>query len=283
MRIIESYLRSVEGGTGKSKYLGPLKKLLDGLSMETFVFFDTETSGLNQHADQVTEVAAVAVRGENFQELDSMQARAALTESTLKRIEDQKAGIGLPKEKRIMTIEDVLKFTHYHESELDARPEMDILNEFKGFCVKHNGLLVGHNAEFDMRMIGTKVGRVPNRGVWDTMLFARFFFHPMLLALEETGDEKAKEILSGIRNSKGKPQATLGKVLQSLGKNIEGWHTAMADVRSTLEAFRSIMQYVRDHIDLAETEAFGKYQSKAFKVVRDFKRSKSTENPGKIA
>lgn len=282
MRIVEGYLRSSEAGTGKSKYLGPLKQLLDGLSGETFVFFDTETSGLDQHADQVTEVAAVAIKGANFDQIDSMHARAALTDATLRKIEQQRAGKDLPKDKRHMTVEDVLKLNRYYDSTMDARPETDILNEFKDFCTRHNSLLVGHNAEFDLRMIGTKVGRVPNRGVWDTMMFARFFFHPMLLALEESGDEKAKEILSGIKNVKGKPQATLGKVMQALGDTAEGWHTAMADVQSTVKAFRGIMDYVRDHIDLAETESYGRYQAKAFKVVRDFKRGKGTGNPGTI-
>ena len=283
MRIIESYLRTSEGGTGKSKYLAPLKKLVDGLSSDTFVFLDTETTGLDQHADQVTEIAAVAIKGPNFDQIDSMHSRAALNESTLKRIEDQKEGKDLPKEKRHKTVAEILQMNQYHESKLEARPEAEILNEFKDFCGKHNGLLVGHNAEFDLRMIGTKVGHVPNRGVWDTMLFAKFFFHPMLLALEETGDPKAKEILAGIRNAKGKPQATLGKVLQALGETIEGWHTAMADVQSTVKAFRSILQYVREHIDLAETEAYGRYQSKAFRIMRDYKKDRGRENPGTIS
>jgi hypothetical protein len=113
-------------------------------------------------------------------------------------------------------------------------------------------------------------------------MFARFFFHPMLLALEETGDEKAKKILSGIKNMKGNPSATLGKVMQALGETAEGWHTAMADVQSTVKAFRGIILYVREHIELADTESYGRYQAKAFKVVRDFKKSKSTGNPGTI-
>jgi len=274
MRIIENYLRSAEAGTGKSKYLAPLKKLLDGLSRETFVFFDTETTGLDQHADQVTEIAAVAVHGPDFQESESMHARAILNDRTLQRIEQQKAGVGLPKEERLKTVEDVLKMNRYYESDAEARPESDILKEFKDFCVRHNGLLVGHNAEFDLKMVGTRIGRVPNRGVWDTMVFARFFFHPMLMALEEAGDEKAKEILASVRGPKGRPQTSLGKVLQALGITIEGWHTPLADVRSTVEAFRGIMQYVRNHIDVAETEAFGRYQSKAFRVMRDYKRGK---------
>jgi len=284
MRIIGSYLKSKEGGTGKAKYLKPLKELVEGLSHETFVFFDTETTGLDQHTDQVTEIAAVAVRGSDFGEIDSMQARAALTDGTLRKIEEQKAGVGLPKDKRHMTVEQVLEMNKYHDSKTPVRPEFDILNEFKDFCTKHDGLIVGHNAEFDLRMVGTKVGRIPNRGVWDTMLFARFFFHPMLLALEETGDEKAKEILTGIRNMKGKPQATLGKVLQALGETIEGWHTALADVRSTVKAFRGIMHYVQGHLDVSDTASYGKYQAKAFKLVRDYKKGlvNRNENPGKI-
>lgn len=284
MRIIDSYLKSVEGGTGKAKYLKPLKELLDGLSRETFIFFDTETSGLDQHKDQVTEIAAICVRGPDFQEVDSMQGRATLGESTLRRIDEQKAGRELPKDKRHMTVEDVLKMNKYYESGLEERPEQDILKEFKDFCGRHNGLIVGHNAEFDMRMVGTRVGHVPCRGVWDTMLFAKFFFHPMLLALEEAGDEEAKKILTAIRNSKGRPQSTLGKVLEALGETIEGWHTALADVRSTVKAFRGILNYVRDHLDVAGTDSYGRYQSRAFKVVRDYNRGLGDRgaNPGKV-
>jgi DNA polymerase III epsilon subunit-like protein len=271
-------------GTGKSKYLEPLKKILDGLSNETFVFFDTETTGLDQHDDQITEIAAVAVRGPDFEEIDSMEAKASLNDDTLRRIEEQKAGVGLPKDKRHKTVAEILEMNRYYDGESKGRPENDILIEFKDFCEKYNPVLVGHNPEFDLRMVGTKVGRIPNRGVWDTMLFARFFFHPMLLALEETGDPEAAKILSGIRGSKGTPHATLGKVLQALGQSIEGWHTALADVRSTVKAFRGIMDYVRAHLDLASTEAYGRHQSRAFKVVRDYKRGlvDRGENPGKI-
>lgn len=282
MRIVEGYLRSSEAGTGKVKYLAPLKQLIDGLSGELFVFFDTETTGLDQHADQVTEIAALAVKGPNFDQVGSMHARAALTDSTLHKIEQQRAGKSLPKGKKPMTVEDILKMTRYYESTMEVRPEMEILNEFKDFCTKHNGLLVGHNPEFDLRMISTRVGRLPNRGVWDTMMFARFFFYPMLLALEESGDEKSKDIMSGIRNVKGNPQATLGKVLQALGDKAEGWHTAMADVQSTVKAFRGILGYVQEHIDLAEAEAYGRYQAKAFRLVRDFKKGKGVGNPGTI-
>jgi len=271
LRVVDTYLKKM-AGTGKTKYLGPLKELLDGLSRETFIVFDTETTGLDQHDHQVTEIAAVAVKGSELQKIDSMHARAALTPDTMKQIEDQKSGENLPEDKRHKTVEEVLKMNKYEDSDLEARPEHDILSEFKEFCSKHNALIVGHNPEFDLRMVGTKVGRIPNRGVWDTMMFARFFFYPMLEALEDSGDETAAKVLSGIRNAKGRPQATLGKVLQALGVPIQGWHTAMADVESTVKAFQAIMAYVKEHIDVADTEGYRKHMSRAFKRVRDFKR-----------
>jgi len=277
--VVDAYLKKM-AGTGKAKYLGPLKELLDGLSRETFIIFDTETTGLDQHTHQVTEIAALAVRGTELQKIDSMHARAALTEDTIRQIEEQKAGDRLPKDKRHKTVEEVLEMTRYKDSPLEARPEMNILREFKEFCSKHNALIIGHNPEFDFKMVATKVGRIPNRGVWDTMMFARFFFYPMLEALEATGDEKAAKVLSDIRNDKGRPQATLGKVLQALGIPIQGWHTAMADVESTAKAFQAIMAYAREHIDVADTEQYRKHMSKAFKRVRDFKRGGRKGNPG---
>ena len=199
--VVDSYLKRM-AGTGKAKYLGPLKQLLDGLSRETFVIFDTETTGLNQHDHQVTEIAAIAVKGPDLQKIDSMHARATLTEATRKQIEDQKFGDNLPKDKWYKTVEEVLKMTGYEDSKLEARPEMEILQEFKEFCKKHNALIVGHNPEFDLKMVATRVGPIPNRGVWDTMMFARFFFYPMLEALEDIGDETAAKVLSGIRDRK---------------------------------------------------------------------------------
>lgn len=285
MRIIGSYLDSMgSSSTGKSKYLEPLRKLLDGFSHETFIFFDTETTGLDHHTHQVTEIAAVAVQGADFKEIDSMYGRAVLSDATLKQIEKQREGKDLPKDKRHLTVEQVLEMNKYHESTVEARPELDILNEFKDFCKKHDGLIVGHNAEFDLRMVGTKVGKVPTRGVWDTMLFSKFFFHPMLLALEETGDETAKKIILSMRGTNGRMHSTLGKVLEALGEPVEGWHTAMADVRSTVKVFRGILRYVREHLDVADTESYGKYQAKAFRVVRDFKRGigDKGDNPGKL-
>jgi len=280
MRIVESYLKSMEGGTGKAKYLEKLEKLVNGLSRETFIFFDTETTGLDQHLDQITEIAAAAVKGPDFKIVDTMHGRAALSDKTYKRIEDQRAGIDVPDDPKFKTVEQILKMTRYHDNPAQARPELEILNEFKEFCAKHNGVIVGHNAEFDMRMVGTKVGKIPNRGVLDTMLFARFFFHPMLMALEEAGDEKAKEILTGVRDLKGKPKATLGMTLQALKIPIEGWHTSVADVESTVAAFRGILQYVQEHLETAETESYKKHQAEAFKRVRDYKLGPRSGNPG---
>jgi len=280
LRVVEAYLERM-AGTGKAKYLGPLRELLDRLSSETFIFFDTETTGLDQHTHQVTEVAAVAVRGPDLKKIDSMHARAALTDQTRRQIEQQKVGENTPADKRHMTVEDVLKMTRYEESGLEARPEMEVLREFKDFCARHNALLVGHNPEFDLRMVATKVGRIPNRGVWDTMLFARFFFYPMLEALEASGDATAAKVLSGIRNAEGRPSATLERVLQALGVKIEGWHAAMSDVESTVTAFRAIMGYVREHIDVADTEEYRRHLGRAFKRVRDFKRGDRRGNPGR--
>ena len=275
-RVVLAYTDTC-AGIGKSKYLGSLKDMLRDLSSKTFIFFDTETTGLDQHLDQITELSAVAVHGPDFEIADKMQARAALSEVTLRRMEEQKA---LPPDPKKWTVERALALTKYNESTLEARPEEDVLREFKEFCTSHPAMIVGHNAEFDMRMVGTKIGKIPNQGVWDTMLFARFYFHPMLQVLENTGDETAKEILSGIRDAKGKPQATLGKVLQALGISIDGWHTALADVMSTVKAFQGILKYVQDHVNLADDPSYKAYQSKAFKRVLDFKRDKYRGNPG---
>jgi DNA polymerase III alpha subunit (gram-positive type) len=256
---------------GKAKYLVPPKDLFNKLKGETFIFFDTETTGLYPKVVQVTELAAIAVKGEDFQEIDKIHGKIKLTEKTKARaqcevkVKEQLTARG----EKLFGIDECLKLQGYDPNDPELKEEENVLNDFYKFCEKHNAVLIAQNAPFDLSMINSKIDKkVPNRGVLDTKLFMRYYIIPALITLKEKGDKKAEEVL-GLITRKDKIHASLGDILKVFGIDIKGWHGAFADVQSTIEAFKNIVKYFDEHPDVHTEERYKKEQAKAFKEERE--------------
>lgn len=256
---------------GKSQYLVPPQDLFNKLKGETFIFFDTETTGLYPKAVQVTELAAMAVRGENFEEVDKIHGKIKLNEKTLARskcevkVREQMTARG----EKLFGIDECLKMQGYDPNDPELQEEQTVLNDFYKFCEKHSAILVAQNAPFDLSMVNSKIDKkVPNKGVLDTKLFMRFYIIPALLTLKEKGDTKAEEVLNLITR-KDKIHSSLGDILKVFGIDIKGWHGAFADVQSTIEAFKNIVKYFKEHPEVHKEEKYKQEQAKAFREERE--------------
>ena len=255
---------------GKAKYLVPPKELFDKLKDETFIFFDTETTGLYPKVVQVTELAAVAVKGKDFTEIDKIHRKIRLSEKTKARamcevkVREQLTARG----EKLFGIDECLKMQGYNPEDPELQEEKQALEDFYSFCEKHSAILVAQNAPFDLSMINSKLSqKVHNRGVLDTKLFMQFYIIPALQALKAKGDTKATEVL-GLITRKDKIHSTLGDILKAFGMDIKGWHGAFADVQSTLEAFKNIVKYFDEHPEIHKEDVYKQEQAKAFSKER---------------
>ena len=230
----------------------------DKLDGKTLIFFDTETTGLSPHDKQITEVAAIAVSGDTFEELGTFNEFVKLSNETLSQMKQQE---GLPPDPKNKTVRELLTMSDYQEGKAN-KEEAATLSDFMDFISKYpNPTLVAHNAAFDMKMIMTKlkVGgsfTVPRYKVMDTMMFSRFFLLPAVQTLASKGDEMGIKLLNLLKKPDSVSKNGLHKLSSSLGSlnklvkdklsNIK-WHSGLSDVQVTVELFKFMKNYYEQH------------------------------------
>jgi len=247
------------------------RQLFEELSGSDIVFFDVETTGLDQHEKQIIEIAAIRVDGSTLREKDKLHKKIKLTQKTLKQIQEQKENPSTLK-KGEWGVEKVLEYTRYNKLNLPEEEEIKVLEEFKEFCEKSNAYLVAHNAKFDLKMIGTRIGKIKNLKVYDTMMFARFFFIPSLTALSKAGDEEATDLLEKMKTSKGKVSSGLVYLGKGLGIDVSQAHSALADVQTTIKVFKGIVDHFENKAESLESEEYEKGRQKAIMKERFYKQ-----------
>ena len=268
-QMIASELENVAGLVAShARYLDPAK-LFKSLSGKSFVFFDTETTGLSPTNSQVTEIAAIAVGGPKMRISAKMHKKVTLKPETVEKIMMERLESKHPGK----TVDELLEMTRYHTLEAPEGSEEDVFQEFKEFCAKHAGIIVAHNAEFDMKMVGHKVGKIPNSGVIDTMQFARLYFIPALKVLAASGDPEAQAAMQAMM-VKGRPSASLGSIAKALGINVGGWHRAIDDVLSTVEVFKGVIDHFDKRGDITSDPKFREEQENIYLWQRGFKEDK---------
>lgn len=241
------------------------------LKGKDMVFFDVETTGLNQHENQITQIAAIQVRGEDLQQLEIFHKKIALTSKTKEQILQDKSKEG----EKEWTVTDALKHTKYDELKMPESEETAALKEFKDFCEETPAYLIAHNASFDLKMIGTRIGKINNLGVYDTMMFARLFYIPALKALAEAGDEKSQRVVSTMTSKSGKVSSALGNIAKGLGIDISGAHTALADTQNTVEIFRQMGDYIENKAEeFLSSDTYEQERQKAVLKEREYKKRK---------
>jgi len=274
-RVLLKYANeTILSGVGKLKYLQPPEDLLKVFSGKTILVFDTETTGLYSQTHQITELAAEVINGDTFETIDTFHKKITLSEKTLARRECEKSNT----DPKFFGVEKCLKLQGYDPNEPELKELDDVLVEFYEFCEKHNSIIVGQNAAFDLNMVNTSLkkiipgAKIKNQGVYDTKVFFSVLVIPALVALKEKGDEDTKQIVEAIWDpKKDRPSARLGLILKAFGIDIVGWHGAAADVKSTILALKKIMEFIEKHSDLSSDPSFREKRDKAFHTEHGYK------------
>ena len=276
-RVLLRYAsESILSGMGKSKYLQPPEQLASVFSGKKLLVFDTETTGLYGHTHQITEIAAEVIDGDSFEIIDSFHRKITLTEKTKARMKCEVDN----KDPKFFGVEKCLKLQGYDPNDPELKELDQVLIDFYDFCDKHNAIIVGQNATFDLQMVNTALKKirpgtqVKNQGVYDTKIFFSTFVIPALWALKERGDEGTKGIIDAIWDKeKNRPSSRLGLILKAFGVDIQGWHGAPADVKSTVMALKKILEFIREHSDVVTDPVFLRERGKSFhKEVDEYKR-----------
>jgi DNA polymerase III epsilon subunit-like protein len=243
-----------------------LKWFLDRIN-NTFVFFDTETTGLlkkdekgNQYraeTEQITQLAGIAteLNGETlrFMEIDKFNQKIKLNDVTkgLMQNEPDAPASDDPKDVNdwnFKTKKGILKFNHYDLANSESfEDERKVLENFDSFLQKQGGniTLIAHNAPFDLTFIQFHdIFKESTYEVIDSIEFFDKFFFPIMKKLSETNPETAEKYNSwkdSSFHSSGKSPA-----IASLTKNFDdkknnfiqkqkSAHDALVDCQLTIE------------------------------------------------
>ena len=169
------------------------------------------------------------------------------------------------KRKKIWTIPDALEYTNYYgipdswDSSTDGALEIDeqwdgnyideqvAINEFFTFVAQYDKpVLVIQNASFDSEWIGARFKQKAERyPVIDTLKISQLFLTPMLKTLASKGDEGAISFLSASGGRSG-----LANISKGFGLSVDGHHTAIVDVKMTLQMLSHVIGKLRENPDL---------------------------------
>ena len=252
---------------------------------KTLIFFDTETTGLepNNSYEQLTQIAAVVVDGSTWKILDSLNEKIAKTDATNRLMDDPNSPEAKAYQKdsdrwmrkykkSYMHPREVMQMTHYDdgvpmENRID---EKSALIKFEELLAKYpDAILVAHNAVFDMKVTNARrringLPPIPRHAVLDTLKIARFFFVPLLQAMES--NDWAKEMLTGLlAKTKYKSYSTtLGKLAAVFKIQLDNWHDAGADIKMLIGILEQTIKLLKTHRDI-DISKFQKVQGKRYR------------------
>lgn len=257
---------------------------------KTWIFFDTETTGLKPEKDynQITQLAAIAVDPKGFEEgqepqiIGQINIKINLSDRTKgfmgweKKKQAERAAAG--EKSPFMTVPQIFSMTGYGVSQDPKKrtrkgiaPEFrfhsmeEALTKFNEFVEQYpDRILVAQNAPFDVGYLNEMHQRygipVLDDAVLDTVPVFKMFITPALKqfkADEEQGknlSEKDKRLLTKLSavNKTGAPYFTvsLGKLIDAFDVVNKGWHDALADVNMLMLVLKAVINYLDSRSDI---------------------------------
>lgn len=232
-------------------------------SKHTFVFFDTETTGLNRAGgNQLTQVGAIATffNPENlrFAEIDNFNEHIRLSSDIQSQVDAEK-DLELPEDpnelKKMLSTSKkaILKFNHYDiDKSVMYDDELTVLAKFEDFLDNQGPVvLLAHNAPFDLSFVEvSQMFKDANREVFDTLDFFKRTFYPILTKI--SGEYKdRKELLDKFGERKSGALVNLISGFSNaseLQAKLNMSHEAVQDCRNTMEVFEKGLLAIYQHL-----------------------------------
>ena len=238
----------------------------------TWIFFDTETTGFKPETAQLTEIAAVAAYPNNWQ-FEEVDAQKGLFYDKIKLTPETVAGFEASDDPKAKFPLELTRYgmpsDEYKKKYPKGMPnEVDVIKEFLVYVEgQPNPVLVAQNAEFDINFIQTRAGfydldtNLRNYPIFDTMMLIKLWHNSLIKTLADEGDERAQTILQALTMT-GKfgdyTTSSMGPVSQAYEISTDEWHNALADVKMMMEMTKVIFMALQEGSDVD----ISKYQGK---------------------
>ena len=224
----------------------------------TFVFFDTETTGLfRKENNQLTQIGAIATKFDTdkfvFNEISRFNINIKLNDSILKHMEGEpdappKTDTDAYNKWMFNTKKGILVYNHYHlENSGDYQDERKALEKFDEYLKKHDNVtLIAHNAPFDLEWIQFHelFADSTYESIDSKEFFSKIFFPSLKDMAEKIEEYRIKydkfATVKNIKSASLKNVATgFSNDINKLQQKLENAHDAIVDCEITKE----VMEY----------------------------------------
>ena len=257
----EGYILDVDFfDTSIEQLFGKLKDFGDN----TWIFFDTETTGFNPSTAQLTEIAAVAAYPNNWQ-FEEVEAEKGLFYDKIKLNPETVAGFEATDDPKAKFPLELTRYgmpsDEYKEKYPEGMPkEVDVIKEFLAYVESQpNPVLVAQNAEFDINFVQTRADfydlgpQLRDYPIFDTMMLIKLWHNSLIKTLADEGDERAQTILQALTMT-GKygdyVTSSMGPVAKAYEISTDEWHNALADVKMMMEMTKVIFMALQEASDV---------------------------------
>jgi len=230
----------------------------------TWIFFDTETTGFKPESAQLTEIGAISAKPDNWQ-FTEVEAEQGIFYDKIKLNPETLAGFEASDDPNVKYPLELTRYgmpsDEYREKYPKGMPnEEDILKQFVSYLESQpNPVLVAQNAEFDVNFIQKRADLynipVDMRAypIFDTMMLIKLWHNSLIKTLADNGDERAQTILQALTMT-GKfgdyVSASMGPVSKAYEISTDDWHNALADVKMMMGMTKAIFMALQASSDV---------------------------------
>ena len=230
----------------------------------TWIFFDTETTGFKPESAQLTEIGAISAKPDNWQ-FTEVEAEQGMFYDKIKLNPETLAGFEASDDPDVKYPLELTRYgmpsDEYREKYPKGMPnEEDILKQFVSYLESQpNPVLVAQNAEFDVNFIQKRADlyNIPVNmrayPIFDTMMLIKLWHNSLIKTLADSGDERAQTILQALTMT-GKfgdyVSASMGPVSKAYEISTDDWHNALADVKMMMGMTKAIFMALQASSDV---------------------------------
>jgi len=265
--------------------------LLKGYGENTWIFYDTETTGLNANVGQLTQIAAVAATPNGWQKteiLKTFDKKIKLSAASMRMVNDPKSKEalvwGAAEAGFFKNAQEILDWQRYAQTNREYFDEKEAIDDFMKWVGQFpNPLIVAQNAAFDMKWVNVRYKALSKQqNAWkgdnevkdkndnlvsastrwpvlDTKQLTNNTLIPMLKSLEAEGDIDAAELLAKLKTKSGRYSASMGVVAKSFDIDTSGHHDALEDSEMMMDMYLNIYRTIETasnvNVDITAAQA----------------------------